>query len=352
MSALACLAFVTTGASADPLRIATYNTELGRDGPGLLLRDILRGDDPQITATLAILTTAAADIVALQGFDYDLTGAALGAYQTALRDRGLDYPYSFAIRPNSGWQSGLDLDGDGRLGGPGDAQGYGRFSGQNGMAILSRFPIAAKDVQDFSPLLWRDLPGALLPETDEGPYPSATALAAQRLSSKGHWIVPVDVPGLGRVHLMTFHASPPVFDGLEDRNGKRNHDETAFWLAYLDGAFGIVPRDRFILLGDANSDPVDGDSRKSAIVGLLGDPRLQDPAPVSAGGRDATGDAGDTVDWDDPQPGNLRVDYALPSTDWTVLQSGVIWPPTDDPLAAVAESASRHRLVWVDLDRP
>ena len=85
-----------------------------------------------------------------------------------LRDRiardGPHYPHLFALRPNSGWPTGLDMDGDGRRGGPGDAQGYGAFSGQGGMALLSRFPIATEAARDWSALLWRDLPGALLPE--------------------------------------------------------------------------------------------------------------------------------------------------------------------------------------------
>lgn len=320
-----------------------------RSGPGLLLRDILRDEDPQIAAVVAVLADVAPDIVALQSFDYDLTGAALAAFADRLREAGLDYPYSFAARPNTGMVTGLDLDGDGRRAEPRDAQGYGRFSGQGGMAILSRYPILTAQVQDFSDLLWRDFPGALLPEVDGQPFPSQAALDIQRLSTTGHWMVPVEVPQTGRVTLMTFHASPPVFDGPEDRNGRRNHDEIVFWQHLLDGEFGQAPTSQFVLLGDFNQDPQGGEGRKAAIRGLLADPRLHDVQPQSTGSLSLSGDPFDTVDWDDPVPGNLRVDYVLPSADWEVLDSGVHWP--EGTVGATAEQASRHRLVWVDLAR-
>tara|TARA_R110000764_G_scaffold72049_1_gene148019 strand:- start:1356 stop:2381 length:1026 start_codon:yes stop_codon:yes gene_type:complete len=337
-------------AVADSLRIATYNTELARRGPGLLLRDITGGEDAQINAVITVLIHARPDIVALQGFDYDLTGAALAAFAKALEAKGLHYPHQFALRPNTGMATGLDMDGDGRLGGQRDAQGFGAFSGQGGMAILSRYPVARDAVRDFSGLLWTDLPDATLPRTDAGPFPSAEAQAAQRLSTTGHWVVPIDVPDTGRITLLTYHATPPVFDGPEDRNGLRNADESRFWQLYLDGAFGPVVTDRLVLLGDANLDPDAGDGHRHVMRALLDDPRLTDPAPISAGAA-AAGDATDTADWDDPTPGNLRADYVLPSSDWTVTDSGVLWPLPADPLAEIVATASRHRLVWVDLAR-
>nr|WP_300018572.1 endonuclease/exonuclease/phosphatase family protein [uncultured Roseobacter sp.] len=340
-----------TSADADSLRIATFNTELARRGPGLLLRDIVRGEDAQITATLQVIAEAHPDVLVLQGFDYDLTGAALMAYQRALTAWDIEFPYSFAARPNTGMATGLDMDGDGRRGGPRDAQSYGRFSGQGGMAVLSRYPINTDAVQDFSAMLWRDFPDALLPREDDEPFPSEDAQAIQRLSTTAHWVVPIDVPDIGRVTIMTFHASPPVFDGPEDRNGRRNHDEITFWQHYLAGTFGPAPQDRFILMGDFNQDRRGGEGIKAAITTTLDDPRLQDPLPRSTGSDIITGDPFDTVDWDDPVPGNLRVDYVLPSADWRVLGSGVLWPDPETPLGQAVEIASRHRLVWVDIAR-
>ncbi|MEP1961476.1 endonuclease/exonuclease/phosphatase family protein [Tateyamaria sp.] len=318
------------------MRIATYNTELQRDGPGLFLRDLARGEDDQIAAVLAVVAAADADVLALQGMDYDLTGEALRLFA-----QSVGYPHFFALRPNTGMPTGLDMDGDGRRGGPRDAQGYGRFSGQGGMAVLSRFPIDANNVQDLSALLWVDVPGATLPTVDSKAFPSVDALAAQRLSNSGHWVVPIEAPG-GRFDLMTFHATPPVFDGPEDRNGKRNFDEIRLWSQVLAGEVGTPPPGPFVIAGDANLDPVDGEGIKAAITNLLTLPALQDTIPQGAAGTD-------TVDWQDPVPGDLRVDYVLPSTHWRVVDSGVLWPAPDDPMARTVAMASRHRLVWVDL---
>ncbi|MDQ3106173.1 MAG: GAF domain-containing protein, partial [Actinomycetota bacterium] len=48
-----------------------------------------------------------------------------------------------------------------------------------------------------------------------------------RLSSKSHWDVTLNIGGT-LVHALVSHPTPPVFDGTEDRNGKRNHDEIRF----------------------------------------------------------------------------------------------------------------------------
>lgn len=323
-------------AQAEAIRIATYNTELQRDGPGLFLRDLVRGNDDQIAAVLAVIARADADVLALQSVDYDLTGEALRRFADAA-----DYPYHFALRPNTGMPTEHDMDGDGRLGGPRDAQGYGRFSGQGGMAILSRMPVDAERVQDLSDLLWVELPDARLPKVGGNPFPSAAAQTAQRLSTTGHWIVPI-MTSDGPFHLMTFHASPPVFDGPEDRNGKRNHDEIRLWQHLLDGKVGDAPAGPFAIAGDANLDPTDGSGLHSAIRNLLSDQRLTNLSPRGHAGTD-------TVDWDDPVPGDLRVSYVLPSTHWRVVDSGVLWPDPDDPFSATVAAASRHRLVWADL---
>lgn len=338
--------------SAETLRIATFNTELSRDGPGLLLRDIRKGDDPQVLAAVEVIRTARPDILALQGIDWDHGLLAVKALAAALADAGAPYPHILSLRPNSGMRTGLDHDGDGYSDGARDAQGYGAFPGAEGMAILSRYPIDRAGVQDFAPLLWSELPGAVLPQRSGTPFPSLAVQEVQRLSSVAHWAVPV-VIGDTRLTLLTFHATPPVFDGPEDRNGLRNADEIGFWTRFLDGAIPNArpPDGPLVILGDANLDPVDGDGRKQAIRALLSDPRLQDPRPESTGGQqnadpDHRGPAAlDTVDWPDGRPGNLRVDYVLPSATLHVSRSGVVWPEDD----ALVAAASRHRLVWVDI---
>ncbi|KIC19767.1 endonuclease/exonuclease/phosphatase family protein [Leisingera sp. ANG-Vp] len=328
-------------AQAETLRIATFNAELSRDGPGLLLRDIERGQDPQIDAVVEVITAVQPDVLALQGIDWDYENRALAALADRLAQSGLSYPHLVSLQPNAGFPppEPLDLDGDERAEGPRDNQGYGRFRGEGGIALLSRLPVDRDGIRDFSGLLWRDLPGAQPPQHPDGsPYPSAEAQAVQRLSSTAHWLVPVELGGGGWLNVMTFHASPPVFDGPEDRNGRRNRDEIRLWQLLLDGKLGSVPEGPFVIAGDANLDPVQGEGIKPAIRGLLKDPRLQDPLPESAIGGLAT------VDW--PGIGQMRVDYVLPAAGLRVAASGIAWPESADAPAAVA---SRHRLVWVDI---
>lgn len=314
-----------------------------------MLRDIRRGDDPQITAFVEIMAGAAPDIVLLAGLDHDAGHVTLSELRAGLAAAGLDYPHAYAPPQNAGLDSGADLDGDGRLAEAEDAQGFGRFTGDGTMALLSRYPIDTGGAQDFAPFLWADLPDALI--TEAALPPDQRDL--QRLSTTAHWVVPVMPPG-GRLTILAFHATPPVFDGPEDRNGRRNHDEIRFWQHYLDGAIAPVRPGPYALMGTANLDPVDGEGRHAAIAELLSDPRLQDPEPRRdpADPKQGPGQFGDplldTAHWDEPEPGNLRVDYVLPSAELTVRDSGVIWPAPGRPAAR----ASRHGLVWVDLDWP
>ncbi|WP_247716885.1 endonuclease/exonuclease/phosphatase family protein [Gymnodinialimonas ceratoperidinii] len=285
-----------------------------------MLRDILRRED-EVSATLAVIAEVDPDILALQDMDYDGNHLALAALAEAL-----EYPHYLTLRPNSGLLTGLDLDGDGRTDGPRDAHGYGRFSGQGGMALLSRHPIG--EVADHSSHLWAELPGNAAASVTP-----PEALPILRLHTVGAWTVEVLTPD-GPIHILTSHATAPVFDGPEDRNGLRNGDEVRFWTLYLD-----EPRpEPFAYMGTLNLDPTRGEGLRGPLIELLGHPAVQDPLPGLP-----------TTDWDEPSPGNLRVDYLLPSRSLTVADAGVFWPE-EGPLADVVAEASDHRLVWVDVD--
>ncbi|BDZ53997.1 hypothetical protein GCM10025870_10700 [Agromyces marinus] len=278
--------------------------------------------------------------------------------------------------------SGFDLNNNGVVGGGDDAFGFGFFPGQFGMAVLSKHPIDEGAVRTFQHFLWKDMPGALLPDDPNTAPPadwySPEELDVFRLSSKSHWDVPVEIGGR-TVHVLASHPTPPTFDGPEDRNGTRNHDEIRFWADYVkpgadsryiyddDGAKGgLKPGSSFVIMGDQNADPLDGDSVDAAIQQLLDHPRITDPQPTSAGAVEAAtlqgganlaheGDpAYDTADFNDnPAPGNLRADYVLPSKSLRVADAGVFWPVQADPLSALTGTfpfpSSDHRLVWVDL---
>ncbi|MHA3916204.1 endonuclease/exonuclease/phosphatase family protein [Halovulum sp. GXIMD14793] len=356
---------------ADTIRVATFNASLSRKEAGLLVADLLKGDDPQIAKVAAILRQTRPDILLINEIDYDATEQALTLFKDALRQDGpggpgLDYPHHFTAPVNTGVPSGVDLDGDGRKAGPGDGFGFGFFSGQYGMAVLSRYPLGP--TRTFHNLLWQNFPDSFLPVNPDGtPFPSAEARSVMRLSSKSHWDITVETPD-GPLHILASHPTPPVFDGPEDRNGRRNHDEIIFWHRYLGGQ--TIASDQgphrfdgphFVLLGNLNADPNDGDGRREAITMLLNHPRLTDPRPSSTGAIEAAtgpvnaahqGDpALDTADWNDTGPGNLRVDYALPSRSLTTAASGVFWPADDEPGYDWLD-ASDHRLVWVDILLP
>ena len=330
-----------------------YHSELSRDGPGLLLRDILSEEDAQIEAALRVLRDVDADVLVLADFDYDLNGVALGAFA----DRLGSYPHRLALPSNRGRPSGVDLDGDGKTGGAGDAVGFAAFRGQGALAVLSRLPLDQDRARDFNSLAWTSLPENLALAETPPDFP---------LSTTSHWDIPLVLGGGRDLRLLTWHATPPVFDGPEDRNGRRNHDESAFWSAYLDGKLGLRPPTTFVLAGVANLDPLDGDGRPAALQALLTREDIHQITPKSEGGARAAerdgainsrhrGDpAHDTVDWPDGQsrPGNLRVDYLLPSANLTVIEAGVFWPRAETSLGRDVERASRHRLVWVDLVLP
>lgn len=308
------------------------------------MRDILRGEDDQIAAVVEVITEINPDILLILGFDYDAGLVALNTFADLVAEQGPDYPTRFALAPNAGIPTGVDIDGDGRTPEAQDAQGYGRFRGEGGMAILSRFPVIADEVRDFSGFLWRDLPGSRAPTVL-----SPEALEVLRLASMGIWDVPLATGGNHVLHLLAIHATPPVFDGPEDRNGWRNHDEVGFLLRYLDGwspdDIAAFEASYFAVMGTLNIDPFRGEGQRAALNALLGHPRIQDPQPVRRRGGLAT------VDWPDPTPGDLRVDYILPATGIAVRATGIHWPE-DGPAADAVARASAHRMVWVDITLP
>lgn len=394
LGALAAATLATGPAAAEErphgptdLRVATYNLSLNRNAPEQLVDDLRTGTNAQAKTVAEIIQRANPDIVLLNEFDFVEGGVAADLFRDnylEVSQGGADpveYPYAFVAPSNTGIPSGFDLNNNGVVGGPDDAFGFGFFVGQFGMAVLSKYPIVEGEVRTFQRFLWKDMPGALLPDDPATPEPadwySAEELEVFRLSSKSHWDIPVEVGG-NTVHVLASHPTPPVFDGPEDRNGLRNHDEIRFWADYVtpgtasryiyDDAGttgGLKPGESFVILGDQNADPLDGDSVDAAIDQLLGHPRITDPMPTSDGAAEASvlqgganlthqGDPSlDTADFTDSTPGNLRADYVLPSRDLRVTDAAVFWPVQADPLSALTGvfpfPSSDHRLVWVDV---
>ena len=361
------------------LRAATFNASLNRGREGQLLEDLATGKDAQIRAVAEIIQINSPDILLLNEFDHDDEGRGVDLF----REKYLEvpqngqspafYPYAFPAPVNPGGPSGRALTRAGAGEGPDDAWGFGQFPGQYGMVVLSRYPILTDQVRTFQNLRWADMPQNLLPTEFYGPEISPQL----RLSSKSHWDVPVQI-GTDVLHVLAAHPTPPSFDGPEKRNQRRNHDEIRLWVDYLqpgrrsqwivDDAGvrgGLDPSAPFVILGDLNSDPVDGDSWPGAIEQLLRHPRVQDPKPTSDGAVEAAETQGganaghggearyDTADFAEPTPGNLRVDYVLPARELQIASSAVYWPRQGEPGSELTGShpfpTSDHRLVRVDL---
>jgi hypothetical protein len=410
VAVLLALLFVAGCSQSRPVRFATFNASLNRGKPGKLIADLLTLTDPQAQNVAEIIQRVNPDVLLINEFDYDQAGKALFLFQKSYLEvahngaQPVHYAYHYIAPVNTGIASGFDLDNDGKVvtdpgsrAYGGDALGFGLFPGQYGMVLLSKFPIDERAVRTFQRLKWRDMPGAMLPVDAKGrPWYSAEELKVLPLSSKSHWDVPVKI-GKQTIHVLVSHPTPPAFDGPEDRNGKRNHDEIRLWADYVrgtgrdagyssyirddTGAVGGLERKggasngksgglRFVIMGDENADPNDGGSVAGAIQQLLDNAKVDASfAPASEGGAEAARTQGganashktdprtDTADFPDDSdnaPGNLRCDYILPSRGLTIVGGGVFWPVTSNELSRLVKmdptpASSDHRLVYVDL---
>jgi len=395
-----------TTAGSGSVRFATFNASLNRNTAGQALTDLSTPGNAQADAVAEIIQRARPDVLLINEFDFYPDQALVGAFRQnylAVAHNGaqpITYPHAFVAPSNTGISSGFDLNnngvtdttpGDGSYGD--DSFGFGLFPGQFGLVVLSRYPIDHDAVRTFQKFLWKDMPGARLPDdpatSAAADWYSAPELAVFRLSSKSHWDVPIDIGGK-TVHFLVSHPTPPVFDGPEDRNGTRNSDEIRFWADYITpgpaSAYiydddrvlgGLKPGAAFVIAGDQNSDPLDGDSIPGSIQQLLEDPLINTKTtPASAGGtfwadaQDALNDrhrsdpAFDTADFCDlavgppcSGPGNLRADYVLPRKNLRITGAAVFWPTASDPLVRLTGAgfpvpSSDHRLVWIDVTVP
>jgi Endonuclease/Exonuclease/phosphatase family len=396
IAASIALVIVSASASAAPtaedVRFATFNASLNRGSAGLLVThlstpavdDVFRR---QARNVAEVVQRVRPDVLLINEFDFD--PAAVDLFRDNFLEvsqngaRPITYRYAFTAPSNTGIPTGMDLDNNGTIGGPNDAYGFGFFPGQFGMVVYSRYPIERDEVRTFQNFLWKDMPGNRLPT----PFYSPDEVDILRLSSKSHWDIPIDV-GEKTVHFLVSHPTPPVFDGAEDRNGRRNFDEIKFWADYITpakssyiyddegGRGGLRRGELFVIAGDQNSDPLDGDSIPGAIQQLLDHPLVNTShTPASRGAVEAAALQGfantthesnprfDTADFnDDPAPGNLRADYVLPRKGMKLDDSGVFWPLQSSALfrlTGVFDSAawgpvggfptSDHRSVWIDV---
>jgi endonuclease I len=373
----------TSVATSNSFKVATYNISHYRATAGALITDLATVNATQSQNIARVIQRNNADVLLLNEFDYDAKGEALKRFQENYLEVGQSgeapvyYPYAFIAPSNTGIASGFDLDNNGTIvttpGATGygeDALGFGAFPGQYAFVVLSKHPIDTANIRTFQKFLWKDMPGALLPDDPDiagtGDWYSPAELNVYRLSSKNHADVPVLVNGTP-VHILASHPTPPVFDapgaGLPwkagvDHNGRRNSDEIRFWSDYVTPANsayiyddtetsaapggGLAPNSRFVLVGDQNADQNEGDSTPPAILSVINNV-LFNGAFVPGGGAGPQPD--DTAGFS----GGVRVDYALPSIfGFDAPTGGVFWPGAGDPMSG-AITASDHHLVFVNL---
>jgi hypothetical protein len=324
------------------------------------------------------------DILLLNEFDHDGDASDSGHLTAFAEDYlaagegGIDYPCRYLAPVNTGLPGPLALNGGAVPVLPQDGLGFGAFHGQYGFAILSRLPLELDRLRSFRRFLWQRMPGARLPRVDGRPYYPPEVLAFLPLSSKNHLDLPVRLPGGRVLHLLACHPAPPIDEGPERRNSCRNHDELRLWHDYIRPGRGDYLEDDngrrggldagadFVILGDLNADPVDGNGFLSGIRALLADPRLHQAVsrgrlrPASAGAvrlRPPEPRRGPARLWTHIH--GLRLDYVLPGATLTALASGVLWPvPEQDEAGwfwrrngrpARRSLGSDHRLVWVDI---
>jgi uncharacterized repeat protein (TIGR01451 family) len=388
------------------VRFSQFNASLNRNAEGRLVTDLSTPNNTQAKTVAEIIQRNNPDVLLINEFDY--SPAAVNLFREnylQISQNGatpVNYSYSYIAPSNTGISSGFDLNNNGTtvttpgVSGYGDdAFGFGNFPGQFGMLLLSKYPIDTANIRTFQNFLWKDMPGNLLTNdpTVDNPatsvnenlngFYSPEEINVLRLSSKSHWDVPITVNG-ETVHVLVSHPTPPTFDGTEDRNGKRNSDEIRFWADYITPGKGdyiyddggkkgnLAAGSSFVIMGDQNADPLDGDSYNNAIRQLLLNPSINtNVIPTSLGApQQATlqgqannnhkgNPAFDTADFADTAPGNLRTDYVLPSSDLQISKSEVYWPTNTDPnfpLVGTFNSSlpggfpsSDHRLIYADV---
>ncbi len=364
------------------IKFATYNVSMESQNyetnknavlsEAILKRELATGDNKQIRNIARIIQTVRPDVLLLNEFDYienpkEGIENFIKNYLNISQEGAevIDYPYFYYQTVNTGQPSPFDLDNSGKKTQFGaDAWGFGLYPGQYGMMLLSKFPIDTKNIRTFQHFKWKDMPNPLITRKVDGSnWYEPDAWNQFPLSSKSHWDVPITA-GNYVIHILASHPTPPTFDGAEDRNGKRNHDEIRFWRDYINGeksasyiyddknsTGGLKQKKRFVILGDQNASPDEGDAIISGIQSLLADPKvLQYPAPASKGGKEHTPNninaKNHTAFW------RMRADYVLPSSyGFKIIDSGVFWPAAGEPLSDLVqkrESSSDHRMVWVN----
>ncbi|WP_322804310.1 endonuclease/exonuclease/phosphatase family protein [Vibrio alfacsensis] len=309
----------------------------------------------------------------------------------------IQYPFVQNYATNTGLHSNMDLDNTGGIDpkDPDDAFGFGYYHGHYAFALMSKYEIDTANTRTFQTFKRKDLPNAVNPEINvcdgSKPMPSNMACgdtwysseewAEVRLSSKNHVDAPILIPtenGHKIIHALMSHPTPSGFDSVSDNNKYRNSDENVFWHHYIKnndaiyddaGQFGGFTGESFIVMGDLNADAEFGnatDARFDGVFELMNDSLVnqdvahvgQPKTPESTGATQEDNSKGHPYPETRTATFGSRVDYAVPSADLDVVDTGVYWQAEgeegrllfNDPRVGVRgtdkEISSDHRFVW------
>ncbi len=164
---------VASNESNTQIRFATFNIAMGLESEGELYRRLQSGDDKALKKVAAIIQKVRPDVLLLNEFDWYELDSALHFINNYLNTprfgyKAISYAHALSGAVNTGSQSGLDLNSNGVLGEPEDAWGFGRFPGQYGMTVLSRFPLKLE--RGFRLFKWSDMPDAIAPVNPDGSH--------------------------------------------------------------------------------------------------------------------------------------------------------------------------------------
>ncbi len=341
------------GANAS-LTVATVQADLSRDAEGNLAADLASRNDAQAIELAGAVQSERPDVLVVTGVDVDADGDVVASLRDDYFavDRGnsaaIRYDYSYAAQTNVGQPSGTDLDGDGVVGGAGDAYGDGDFAGQGSLLVFSTRPIDAANVRTFNSMLWKDLPGNQLGESGLG----SVAGASIPLQSTSVWDLPI------RVDDQTVHVvATATTNGSSPADSLRRADQLRFLHGYISGSAelasvaddkgreGALPAgSRAIVAGSLGQE-----AASSAKGGLLDGTVLSDPVAESLSELGSTWwgtamaklQAGAEASRVDAEGIGVRADYVLPSASLHAGSSG--------SLDAVQRAGTSNRLVWLSL---
>ncbi len=425
--ALFALMLSACGGSSSPkkftetVRFATFHVDMAYDHSqgyfDLLAQTRATGEaqDPRLANLAAVLQQtyqeAQPDVLLLTGIATQISEGGLPdetaiiqfeqnylAQPQASDLSGLSYPYRYVAATNSGQFIPVDVNGDGKLALPEDAQGYGHFHGQNSFVLLSQYPLEPQQARTFRQFKWHQVEGVSKPLRDDGSELEEATWERLNVMDTNFVDIPMRLPDGRRVSLLlTQLVNQQPDEGarrsawLQHRNGAQLNFIADYISDRKDGDYLVDDQGRrggvnlgrpFVLMGNLNNDedpfhltvqtpwaePFEVNS--SALRRVLSDSYL-----LGSNGRfNSDGLTPDSFGADAYQQlvgsshihpqiwtslSGMRFSYVLPHKALPIVDSGVFWPAPgeegaqwlyDEQGDADPALSSHERLVWVDID--